>query len=50
MINKFKAEVVKLGADAIIAGYANEGTWGIKGGGNTGFDRGNARAIPIKFQ
>ncbi len=50
MINKLKAEAEKLGADAIIVRSANEGTWGLKGGGNTGFDRGNAQAIAIKFK
>ncbi len=50
MINKLKAEAEKLGADAIIVRSANEGTWGFKGGGNTGFDRGNAQAVAIKFK
>ncbi len=47
MIEKLKAEAAKLGADAIIVRSANEGTWGLKGGGNTGFTRGNAQAIAI---
>ena len=50
MINKLKAEAAKIGADAIIVREANEGTWGLKGGGNTGFDRGNAQAVAIKFK
>ena len=50
MINKLKAEAVKMGADAIIVRSANEGTWGLKGGGNTGFERGNAQAVAIKFK
>ncbi len=51
MINKLKAEAAKMGADAIIVRSANEGTWGLKGGrGNTGFDRGNAQAVAIKFK
>ena len=44
MIRKLQEEALKLGADAIIVRSANEGTWGLKGGGNTGFDRGNAQA------
>ena len=39
-----------VGADAIIVRSANEGTWGVKGGGNTGFERGNAQAVAIKFK
>jgi hypothetical protein len=50
MINKLKAEAAKMGADAIIVRSATEGTWGLKGGGNTGFDRGNAQAVAIKFK
>ena len=50
MINKMKAQAAKMGADAIIVRSANEGTWGLKGGGNTGFDRGNAQGIAIKFK
>ena len=50
MIEKLKAEAVKLGADAIIVRSVNEGTWGLKGGGNTGFERGNAQAVAIKFK
>lgn len=49
MIKKMQAEAEKLGADAIIVRSANEGTWGLKGGGNTGFERGNGQAIAIKF-
>ena len=50
MINKLKAEAAKMGADAIIVRSANEGTWGHTGGGNTGFERGNAQAVAIKFK
>ena len=50
MINKLKADAAKMGADAIIVRSANEGTWGFKGGGNTGFERGNAQAVAIKFK
>ncbi len=50
MINKLKAEAAKMEADAIIVRSANEGTWGFKGGGNTGFERGNAQAVAIKFK
>lgn len=50
MIEKLKEEAIKIGADAIIVRSANEGTWGTKGGGTTGFERGNAQAIAIKFQ
>ena len=50
MIEKLKAEAGRMGADAIIVRSANEGTWGLKGGGNTGFDRGNAQAVAIKFK
>ena len=49
MINKLKIEAEKMGADAIIVRSANEGTWSLKGGGNTGFDRGNAQGVAIKF-
>lgn len=50
MINKLKLEAGKMGADAIIVRSANEGTWGLKGGGNTGFERGNAQAVAIQFK
>lgn len=50
MIEKLKVEAVKMGADAIIVRSVNEGTWGLKGGGNTGFERGNAQAVAIKFK
>ena len=50
MIEKLKEQAAKMGADAIIVRSANEGTWGLKGGGNTGFERGNAQAIAIKFK
>ena len=50
MIKKLQAEAAKMGADAIIVRSANEGTWGFKGGGNTGFERGNAQAVAIKFK
>ena len=50
MIEKLKSEAAKVGADAIIVREANEGTWGLKGGGNTGFERGNAQAVAIKFK
>ncbi|VFQ46791.1 hypothetical protein MSL71_44670 [Desulfoluna butyratoxydans] len=50
MIEKLKEEAAKLGADAVIVRSANEGTWGLKGGGTTGFDRGNAQAVAIKFK
>ena len=50
MINKLKADAAKMGADAIIVRSVTEGTWGLQGGGNTGFDRGNGQAVAIKFQ
>ena len=50
MIEKLKSEAGKMGADAIIVRSAIEGTWGVKGGGNTGFERGNAQAVAIKFR
>lgn len=50
MILKLQDEAAKLGADAIIVRSVDEGTWGLKGGGNTGFDRGKAQAIAIKFK
>ena len=50
MIEKLKAQAAKMGADAIIVRSANEGTWGLKGGGNTGFERGNAQGVAIKFK
>ena len=50
MIRKLQEEALKLGADAIIVRSANEGTWGLKGGGNTGFDRGNAQGVAIRFK
>ncbi|WP_375320335.1 hypothetical protein [Aliivibrio logei] len=49
MVKKLQDEAQKLGADAIIVRASKEGTWGMKGGGNTGFERGNAEAIAIKF-
>jgi hypothetical protein len=50
MIAKLQNEAARMGADAIIVRSANEGTWGLKGGGNTGFERGNAHAVAIKFK
>jgi len=50
MIAKLQEEAVKLGADAIIVRGVKEGSWGFKGGGTTGFDRGDADAIAIKFK
>jgi len=50
MIAKLQAAAAKMGADAIIVRSANEGTWGMKGGGHTGFERGNAQAVAIKFK
>lgn len=50
MISKLRMEAAQMGADAIIVRSANEGTWGLKGGGNTGFERGNAQAVAIKFK
>lgn len=50
MIAKLQAEAALLGADAIIVRGMKEGTWGLKGGGTTGFDRGNADAVAIKFK
>ncbi len=49
MIAKLQQEAVRLGADAIIVRGVKEGSWGFQGGGTTGFDRGNAEAIAIKF-
>ena len=50
MIKKLQDQAAKMGADAIIVRSANEGTWGLKGGGNTGFDRGSAQAVAINFK
>jgi len=50
MIEKLRAEAVKMGADAIIVRSTNEGTWGLKGGDTTGIDRGNAQAVAIRFK
>jgi hypothetical protein len=50
MIEKLKTQAAKMGADAIIVRSVNEGTWGLKGGGSTGFERGNAQAVAIKFK
>lgn len=50
MIEKLKTEALKMGADAIIVRSTTEGKWGLKGGGHTGFDRGNAEAVAIKFK
>jgi hypothetical protein len=50
MIKKLQAEAAKLGADAIIVRSVNEGTWGLKGGGSTGFERGNAQAVAIRWK
>ena len=50
MIQKLQQEAAKLGADAIIVRGVKEGSWGLKGGGSTGFDRGNADAVAIKFK
>jgi len=49
MIAKLHEEAAKLGADAIIVRDVKEGSWGFQGGGTTGFDRGDAQAIAIKF-
>lgn len=50
MVAKLRAEASKMGGDAIIVRSVNEGTWGFQGGGHTGFDRGNAQAVVIKFK
>ena len=50
MIKKLQAEGLKLGAQAISVRSANEGTWGVKGGGNTGFDRKNVQGVAIKYK
>jgi len=50
MIQKLQQEAAKLGADAIVVRGMEEGTWGLKGGGTTGFDRGKADAVAIKFK
>ena len=49
MITKLQEGAAKLGADAIILRTVQEGSWGMNCGGSTGFDRGNADAIAIKF-
>ena len=49
MITKLQEGAAKLGTDAIILRTVQEGSWGMNGGGSTGFDRGNADAIAIKF-
>ena len=50
MIAKLKEEAARLGADAIIVRSAEPGSWGLKGGGTTGFDRGQAQAIAIEYK
>jgi hypothetical protein len=50
MIEKLRTKAAEMGADAIIVRSANEGTWDRTGGGNTGFERGNAQAVAIKFK
>lgn len=50
MIAKLQQEAAKLGADAIIVRGVKEGSWGLKAGGTTGFDRGDADAVAIKFK
>ena len=50
MIDKLQVEAGKMGADVIIVRSNHEGTCGLHCGGNTGFDRGNARAIAIEFK
>ena len=50
MIRKLQDQAARMGADAIIVRTANEGTWGLQGGGNTGFTRGNSQAVAIKYQ
>lgn len=50
MIRKLQEEALKLGADAVIVRSANEGTWGLKGGGHAGFERGNAQGVAIRFK
>ena len=50
MINRLRKEAAQMGADVIIVRSANEGTWRLKGGGNTGFECGNAQAVAIKFK
>ena len=50
MIQKLQAQAAQMGADAIIVRSANAGLWGLQGGGNTGFDRGSAEAVAIKYK
>ena len=49
MIERMRARAASMGADAIIVRSASEGTWGLQGGGHTGFDRGNAEAVAIRY-
>jgi uncharacterized protein YbjQ (UPF0145 family) len=49
MIEKLDEQAEKMGADAIIVRGVSQGSWGLKGG-STGFDRGNAEVVAIKFK
>lgn len=50
MIKTLQEQATELNADAIIIRSLTESTWGLKGDGNTGFERGKAEAIAIQFQ
>ena len=50
MIEKLQAEAAALGADAIIVRSTRAGSWGMQGGGRTGFDRGYAEAVAIRYK
>ncbi len=49
LISRMAEDAATMGADAIIIRSIQEGKWGLKGGGHTGFDRGKGEAIAIKF-
>ncbi|MEH0739893.1 hypothetical protein H4F05_00100 [Vibrio cholerae] len=49
MIRKLQDKALKLGADAIIVNSLSESSWGFTGDNSTGFEKGKATAIAIRY-
>ncbi|WP_164684003.1 hypothetical protein [Vibrio maerlii] len=49
IVLKLQNKAAELGADAIVVRSVIEGSWGFKGGGETGFHKGTGEALAIEF-
>ncbi|MEZ9130994.1 hypothetical protein AB4347_15475 [Vibrio breoganii] len=50
MLIKLQEKAYKMGADAIIVRSVDESTWGFVGDNSTGYTKGKATAVAIKFK